>query len=89
MRIGSLKTNYVVRISKHFALYAKPNHALANTNADQKARLLESKVATNIETIEQLRKERSMLVADHKKLQHQFAQVSEVCRFVSVMCVCC
>ncbi|EKM50608.1 uncharacterized protein PHACADRAFT_152721 [Phanerochaete carnosa HHB-10118-sp] len=49
----------------------------ANSNVEQKARLLESKVAENIETIEQLRRERSLLVADHKKLQKQFGQASE------------
>ena len=50
----------------------------ANSNVEQKARLLESKVAENAETIEQLRRERSLLVADHKKLQKQFAEASEV-----------
>lgn len=32
----------------------------------------------NTETIEQLRKERSLLVSDHKSLQRQFTQVTEV-----------
>lgn len=50
----------------------------ANTNVEQKARLLESRVAENAETIEQLRRERSLLVADHKNLQKQFTEVSEV-----------
>lgn len=58
------------------------NHMLedelrANSNMEQRARLLESKVAENAETIEQLRRERSLLIADHKKLQKQFAQASE------------
>lgn len=51
---------------------------LANANVEQKARLLENKVAENAETIEQLRRERSLLVSDHKKLQKQFTEVSEV-----------
>ncbi|KAJ3553173.1 hypothetical protein NM688_g3757 [Phlebia brevispora] len=49
----------------------------SNSTVDQKARLLEAKVAENSETIEQLRKERSLLVADHKSLQRQFTQVTE------------
>ncbi|GJE98540.1 PACT-coil-coil domain-containing protein [Phanerochaete sordida] len=58
------------------------NHGLedelrANSNVEQKARLLESKVTENAETIEQLRRERSLLVSEHKKLQKQFAQASE------------
>jgi len=49
-----------------------------NVNIEQKARLLETKVAENAETIEQLRQERSQLAADHKQLQRRFAEVSEV-----------
>jgi phage shock protein A len=51
---------------------------LANVNVEQKARLLERKVAENAETIEQLRRERSLLVGDHKTLQKQYTAVSEV-----------
>ncbi|EPQ56284.1 hypothetical protein GLOTRDRAFT_115600 [Gloeophyllum trabeum ATCC 11539] len=58
------------------------NHQLeaelrANATSEQKARLLDVKVAQNAETIQQLREERSLLVADHKKLQRQFTEVSE------------
>ncbi|TBU45380.1 hypothetical protein BD309DRAFT_718225 [Dichomitus squalens] len=49
----------------------------SNSNAEQKARLLEAKVAENLENIEQLRQERSMLAADHKELQRQYAKASE------------
>jgi chromosome segregation ATPase len=49
-----------------------------NANADQKARLLEVRVVENAGTIEQLRQERSLLVADYKDLQRQFSEVSEV-----------
>ena len=51
---------------------------IGNANADQKARILEAKVVENAETIEQLRKERSLLVSDHRGLQRQFTQISEV-----------
>ena len=59
------------------------NHELerelrSNANAEQKARLLEAKVAENLENIEQLRQERSMLAADHKQLQRRYAKASEV-----------
>ena len=52
---------------------------LANSNVDQKARLLESKVVENADTIEQLRRERSLLVANHKQLQKKYTEVSQVC----------
>ncbi|KAH8103946.1 hypothetical protein BXZ70DRAFT_923662 [Cristinia sonorae] len=48
-----------------------------NSNVEQKARHLEMKVAENADTIEQLRQERSLLVADHKKLQQRYSEVSE------------
>lgn len=51
---------------------------LANANAEQKARLLEAKVAENVGAIEQLRQERSLLVSDHKELQHRYSEISEV-----------
>lgn len=49
-----------------------------NANAEQKARLLEVRVAENADTIEQLRQERSLLVSDHKDLQRRFSEISEV-----------
>jgi hypothetical protein len=48
-----------------------------NTNAEQKARLLEVRVAENAETVEQLRQERSLLAMDHKDLQRRFSEISE------------
>ncbi|KAJ6514991.1 hypothetical protein C8R47DRAFT_1190230 [Mycena vitilis] len=48
-----------------------------NANAEQKARLLEDRVAENIETVEQLRQERSLLATDHKELQRRFSEISE------------
>ena len=54
------------------------DQAQGNATIDQKARLLEAKVSENSETIEQLRKERSLLVSDHKDLQRQFVQITEV-----------
>ncbi|KAI0352396.1 hypothetical protein OH77DRAFT_1498058 [Trametes cingulata] len=58
------------------------NHELekelrSNATADQKARLLEAKVAENLENIEQLRQERSLLAADHKDLQRRYAKAAE------------
>ncbi|KAI0664228.1 hypothetical protein C8Q70DRAFT_225129 [Cubamyces menziesii] len=58
------------------------NHELekelrSNATVDQKARLLEAKVAENLENMEQLRQERSMLAADHKDLQRRYAKASE------------
>ena len=49
-----------------------------NTNVEQKARHLEMKVAENADTIDQLRQERSLLAADHRKLQKKYSEVSEV-----------
>lgn len=49
-----------------------------NINAEQKARLLEKRVAENAETIAQLRQERSLLAADHKALQRHYSEISEV-----------
>ena len=51
----------------------------SNANAEQKARLLESKVAQNLENIEQLRQERSILAADHKELQRRYSKATQVC----------
>jgi len=49
-----------------------------NASAEQKARLLEVRVIENVDTIEQLRQERSLLVSDHKELQNRFSEISEV-----------
>lgn len=49
-----------------------------NANVEQKARLLEVRVAENTDTIEQLRQERALLVSDHKELQQRFSEISEV-----------
>lgn len=54
------------------------NSVLANLTADQKARLLERKMQENVDTIEQLRQERSLLAADHRKLQQRYTEVSDV-----------
>jgi myosin protein heavy chain len=49
-----------------------------NATAEQKARLLEVKAEENAETIEHLRHERSLLTAEHKKLQQRFKKALEV-----------
>ncbi|KAF9530371.1 hypothetical protein CPB83DRAFT_850794 [Crepidotus variabilis] len=48
-----------------------------NANAEQRARLLETRVIENTDTIEQLRQERMLLAADHKELQQRFSEVTE------------
>ena len=63
--------------------FKQENHDLekelrSNANAEQKARLLEAKVAENLGSIEQLRQERSLLAADHKELQRRYAKATEV-----------
>ncbi|EIN03865.1 hypothetical protein PUNSTDRAFT_77359 [Punctularia strigosozonata HHB-11173 SS5] len=60
----------------------RQNHDLeadlrANTNAEQKVRLLEARVAENADVIERLRDERSLLANDHKQLQQRYAEVSK------------
>lgn len=55
-----------------------PNYIAENANIEQKARLLETRVIENAETIENLRQERSLLSTDHKALQRRFAEISEV-----------
>lgn len=60
---------------------------VVNANAEQKAHLLEAKVRKNTSTIEQLRQERSILARDHKDLQQQYAQVSEVSSFENILCL--
>ncbi|OCH84115.1 hypothetical protein OBBRIDRAFT_891971 [Obba rivulosa] len=66
----------------HLQRLKKDNHDLeaelrVHTTAEQKARLLESKISANVETIEQLRHERSILASDHKDLQQRFKKMSE------------
>lgn len=51
---------------------------VVTATAEQKARLLELKADENAETIEHLRHERSLLMAEHKKLQLRFKNASEV-----------
>ena len=51
---------------------------VVNATAEQKARILEGRVTENLETIEQLRHERSLLAADHKQLQRRFTELTEV-----------
>ncbi|KAG6902546.1 hypothetical protein C0995_014935 [Termitomyces sp. Mi166 len=69
-------------VKKHLQKFKKENHGLEkelreNANIEQKARILESRVAENSETIENLRYERSLLAADYKALQQRFSAVSE------------
>ncbi|TCD69492.1 hypothetical protein EIP91_007422 [Steccherinum ochraceum] len=68
-------------IKEHLLKMKHENHGLenelrGNAHAEQKARRLEMKVSENTDTIEQLRQERSLLVADHKKLQKRYAEAS-------------
>lgn len=49
-----------------------------NATAEQKARILEGRVTENLETIEQLRHERSLLATDHKQLQRRFTELTDV-----------
>lgn len=49
-----------------------------NATVEQKARLLEKKVAENQRTIENLRQERSTLSNDFKHLQQRHSEASEV-----------
>ena len=70
-------------IRQQLQQFKQENHDLerelrSNANAEQKARLLEAKVTENLESIEQLRQERSLLAADHKELQRRYAKASEV-----------
>jgi triphosphoribosyl-dephospho-CoA synthetase len=54
------------------------NYVAENANMEQKARLMETRLVENAETIENLRQERSLLSTDHKVLQRRFAEISEV-----------
>ncbi|KAJ6581666.1 hypothetical protein B0H19DRAFT_929437 [Mycena capillaripes] len=69
-------------IKQQLQRFKEENHELetelrVNANAEQKARLLEERVAENAETVEQLRQERSLLAMDHKDLQRRFSEISE------------
>ncbi|KAH9479344.1 hypothetical protein JR316_0007934 [Psilocybe cubensis] len=69
-------------VKQQLQRFKKENHELEkelreNANIEQKARLLETRVVENAETIEQLRQERALLAADHKELQRRFAEASE------------
>ncbi|GLB41649.1 putative pericentrin-AKAP-450 domain of centrosomal targeting protein [Lyophyllum shimeji] len=69
-------------VKRQLQKYKKESHELEkelreNANAEQKARLLEGRVAENAETIENLRQERAILAADHKELQRRFSEVAE------------
>lgn len=50
-----------------------------NATAEQKARLLEKRVAENHRTIESLRQERANLSKDFRDLQQRYSETSEVC----------
>ncbi|PBK99751.1 hypothetical protein ARMGADRAFT_516895 [Armillaria gallica] len=91
-RVGHERDNIVLQLRRtetdmedvrqQLQKYKKENHDMEtelrqNANAEQKARLLENRVSENTETIEQLRQERALLVADHKALQKRFSEVSE------------
>ncbi len=70
-------------IRQQLQQFKQENHELerelrSNANAEQKARLLEAKVAENMGSIEQLRQERSLLAADHKELQRRYSKAAEV-----------
>ncbi|KAI0629314.1 hypothetical protein C8Q77DRAFT_1143253 [Trametes polyzona] len=72
----------MVEVRDQLQQIKQENHELekelrSNATADQKARLLEAKVSENLENIEHLRQERSMLAADHKDLQRRYAKASE------------
>ncbi|KAE9397790.1 hypothetical protein BT96DRAFT_883573 [Gymnopus androsaceus JB14] len=53
------------------------NELRVNANIEQRARLLEIKVAENAETMEQLREERALLATDYKNLQQRYSEISE------------
>lgn len=72
----SKRNSGVIKMS--FGSVTLAEQFLENANIEQKARLLETRVVENAETIEQLREERNILAVDHKELQRRFAEVSEV-----------
>ena len=50
----------------------------ATATVEQKAKNLQVKVTENVDALDRLRQERSMLLKDHKQLQQQYADVNEV-----------
>ena len=72
----SCVVSYTVAYS--FARVLIPCDFVANATVDQKARLLEQKVAENMSTINQLRQERTMLLSDHKALQKRYSEATKV-----------
>ncbi|KAG7094132.1 hypothetical protein E1B28_007744 [Marasmius oreades] len=69
-------------VKQQLLTYKKENREMenelrVNANAEQRVRLLESKVKENTETMEQLREERALLVVEHKELQRKFTKISE------------
>ncbi|KAH8833076.1 hypothetical protein DL96DRAFT_1523381 [Flagelloscypha sp. PMI_526] len=76
-------------VRQHLAKFKQENRELeselrVNSNAEQRARILEARVAENLETIEQLRHERSLLSVDHKELQKRFSDLSEHAKDVQI-----
>ncbi len=69
----------MVRDVTSFTLALRKLLSTATATAEQKARLLEVKAEENAETIDLLRQERSLLAAEHKKLQQRLKKASEVC----------
>ena len=49
-----------------------------NANIEQKVRLWESRAAENMETIESLREERTLLATQYKELQQRYSEASDV-----------
>ncbi|KAJ3518259.1 hypothetical protein NMY22_g13770 [Coprinellus aureogranulatus] len=69
-------------VRDHLQRLKQENHELEkelrqNSTAEQKARLLETKVAENQGTISQLRQERNLINKDHKDLQKRYSELSE------------
>ncbi|KAF9466148.1 hypothetical protein BDZ94DRAFT_1341734 [Collybia nuda] len=81
-RIQREKENDINDVKHQLHKYKQENHDLEtelreNANVEQKARLLEIRVAENNDTIDQLRQERGLLATDHKELQRRFSEISE------------
>ncbi|KAH9940729.1 uncharacterized protein BXZ73DRAFT_42510 [Epithele typhae] len=49
----------------------------SNSSAEQKARILQARVAENAANLDQLRQERSLIISDHKDLQRQYAKATD------------
>ncbi|KAJ7580264.1 hypothetical protein C8J56DRAFT_278799 [Mycena floridula] len=70
-------------VKQQLSKYKKETHEMENelrhnANIEQKARLLEVRVAENAGTIDQLREERGVLASDHKALQKRLSEITEV-----------